>query len=274
MRYFLLAPMVVLAMVACAKRDSEFAKRAADAKTGANKVTTKASPSPSASPATSVSPNPSVSPAPTADKDLYKGDTENIAQDHCDNPFKMELQEGETKLELSDLLKEEKGTYVLKSTEFFVEYQAKNGKVISQVHATGSEFASPEEFKSPATVYDKIVPICHTAQDKIKEGKVISARGSIQLPNEFQIDGSVKILRKDKFEAANALIKVTSTLSSADANIKTMIGAEKPTGTTDLILRKDNSSDVVIKINYTKTDAAGLTGSVWMSGTYSLSLKK
>lgn len=263
-RYFFLAPMVVLALVACAKRDSEFAKRAAEAKAGAQKTETPATDSakPTSPPAPELNPK--------SETKAYEGDVTDIVKDTCENPIKMEAQKGEKELVLSELFSDDQGSYVLQSTEFFSETQSEGEDSKNQLHATGSAYTLPEKFKSSTIAHDKIIVVCHTGKDGSKDKKVHKLNGSLRLPHEIHLDGKVKIFREDKVAIENTTIKTTSTLYEQDQDLKKMISEAKPEGLKFIILKQSNN-DIVVKMQIIKTDEkTSETGLLSMSGTYTL----
>lgn len=270
MRYFLLAPMVVLATVACAKRDNDFAARLAKAKSEAAEKTGKPLDGTAASRFTKTTPEiPTTLPLPA---EAYKGDATIVRADACENPIKMEAQKDEKELALDEIGGADKSSLLLKSTEFFSEVttKEKETETKAQLHATGSLFTLPENFKATTSTQDKVAVICQTGKEAPEDRKAEKLEAVLRLPLEVLADGSVKILREDKVEIEGRLVKTNSTLYEADQNLKKMAGDENSEGTQLLVLKQTNG-DVVIKLKTTSTDAAtGKTTTQWMAGTYTV----
>lgn len=265
MRYFFLTPMVVLAMVACAKRDSDFAKRAAEARNAADKTATEAPPAPGLD----ANPSPKADPATLVDKDTYKGETEGLYKESCKNPIHMEPQEGEIELAMDKIVTKEKGSYVLQSSELYVDHAAKDVKGHNQLHATGSQFELPKDFNKTATDSTKVIPVCHTI--KADEASTQKLSENLILPYEISTeDGAVKVLRQDQIEIDHkAVIKTISTLNSKDSDLKEILSDAE--GKRSLIVKRTNSDDITIKLQITTTDeTSGTLTNVFMSGNYSL----
>lgn len=280
-RYFLLTPMVVLAIVACAKRDSDFAKRAAEAKEAANKTAPGKDPKTSLSP----SPNPSVSPAEPADsvadnEEESRNDqdgTADLYKESCNNPISMEAKEGETVLTVEELLNKDKQAYVLQSSEFYVEQTAKASKEESaakhQLHVTGSHYALPQDFKAKATASNKMVVVCHTV--KADEASTQKMSHGYILPYEISAaDGAIAVLRQDKTDIDNkANIKNVSTLYSQAYNVKHLL-ADTQQVTKSLILKQADGT-IVIKLHIKNViekseETSGAVTNAFVSGVYAL----
>ncbi|HEY8269698.1 MAG TPA: hypothetical protein VIG33_02335 [Pseudobdellovibrionaceae bacterium] len=269
MRYFFIAPMVVLAIVACAKRDSDFAKRAEDARNAANKTTPPTSPTPS--PTTDLkapSPAPADPANPTTDTSEDQDGTKDLYKESCKNPIVMEVQEDETELAIDDLVSKEKSSYILQSSEFYVDHAVKDAKENSlpknQLHVTGSQYELPKDFDKTATDENKILVICHTVKaDKTSTQKMSD---NFILPYEISAaDGSVTVLRQDKIDIdSKATIKKVSTLYSQKFSLKQLLA--DPQVKQSLIVKHSDGS-IVIKLQLTntedKTDA-------FISATYTL----
>ncbi|MGZ3795455.1 MAG: hypothetical protein ACXVB1_03775 [Pseudobdellovibrionaceae bacterium] len=271
LRYFFLTPLVVLAIIACAKRDSDFAKRAAEARNAANKPAPQASASPS--PGKTVpppNPSPSTSPAtpadPSANIDNEDQDgTADLYKDHCDNLIKMEAQEGETELTLDDMLTKEKKASVLQSSEFYVEHATKDAKAKSQLHAASSQYVLPKDFSKTATDKNKITLICHT----VKADKTSTQKMDAQfiLPNEISEDGSVSVLRQDKIAIDNkATISTLSTLYSENFNLKKLL---EDVRVKNSLIVKQADGNITIKLQLAETDeASGTATTAFISGVF------
>ncbi len=244
MRYFFLVPTVVLAMVACAKRDSDFARRATEP------VADKA-----------------------VDKTAYKGDLKAVYQDSCKNLISMDLKNNtssdiEKELTLDDVVTKEKGSYVLQSTELYVDRAVKDSKINNQLFATGSHYELPKDFVTTSTDNGKIVVVCHTV--KADEASAQNLSASLVLPYAFStLDGSVPALRQDKIDIDNkAAVKTTSVLYSQDDNLEKMLTDSK--GKHSLVMKHTNG-DITINTQVSTTDEkSGTVTNVFMSGTYSL----
>jgi hypothetical protein len=293
MRYYYIAPLLVLAMVACAKRDNNFAKKAGEAKAAQEKAaqekaaagkTTTPPGKDSANPGTcadnSVTTNPDCTQKPDENREkkstvenAYNGDLEQTYTDSCENKLAMEVnkENKEEELHLKDIITKEKGSYVLKSTNLFAERTDKDSKVLNQIVLAGSAFDLPKDFKDMAQGQAVMVN-CHTINlaDDSKQTMV----GDFVIPYEIStVDGAIKVLRFDKVELKNKNQSTALTvLKAKEGNITNLVEKESE-GRKVLLIKHSDSSDITIRIQKSLKDEK--TGSV-MKKTYSAtySLKK
>lgn len=266
MRYYYMAPLLVLAMVACAKRDNDFAKKAAAAKAAAQqqKPGAQTSPTPTPTPGRGTT----ADTAATDKKDSYKGDLSAVRQDSCANPIAMEINTDNDEKELSvdDLITKDKASYVLQSTKLFVETTAKGAdKATSQIALEGSLYELPKDFKSQAQATDKAMVTCLT---KTLE----AATGGLTLPYDISTeDGSIKNLRQDKLELTKTSTALTSTLYAQAQDAKDL--KVSPDGVDSyklLIVGGKDNAEITIKTQTVTKDTSGNTIKKTVMGTYSL----
>lgn len=275
MRSYYLAPLLVLAVVACAKRDNDFAKKAANNRAGAQKVTDRAG---QPLPKDGVNPEvlnkeQTVKDAETKDKKqqaTYAGDLEQTFREACKNMISMEAdtEKDEEEIVLSDIITKEKQSYVLQSTELFAERTDKETKDVHQMTFTGSTFELPKDFKGQAQD-QKTVVTCHNVS--LDEAAKQEMSADLILPYDISAeDGAIKVLRQDKAELSSSKKAVASTLYSQAMNLKEAI-SEDQENKKILIVKHKDSSDITIKIQSTTTDKK--TGAILkktISGTYAL----
>lgn len=246
MHHLLLIPMMVLAVNACAKRDSNFGKKNPGTQGAAT------------DPATQEG-------AKTEDADGSLPYAPN-----CINPIAMEAAEGQEAVEIADLLKEAKGTYSLINTQYFVEAETKEGEAKEQLHTQGSEYKTPEDFSAAITDTQKTAVICYTI--KPIEGKELKIRASMDLPNSFNAaDGKGSVLRQDTVVVKNGSIKSLSTIYSGSYDVKNTFGEGKSEGVKVLVIKHDKNR-VTLKMQFNRSDLkTGKKSLVTASGTYVLS---
>lgn len=292
MRYYYMAPLLVLAMVACAKRDNNFAKKAGEAKAAqekaaqekaaAGKTTTPPAGKDGADPGTGsetpVTTNPDGTKKTEEDKDkkstvenAYKGDLEQTYADSCDNKLAMEADKDnkEEEIHLKDIITKEKGSYVLKSTDLFAERTDKDSKILNQMVLAGSSFDLPKDFKDMAQGQSVMVN-CHTIN--LADDSTQTMIGELVVPYEIStVDGAIKVLRFDKVELKNKNQSTALTvLKAKDGNLTNLVEKESE-GRKVLLLKHSDSSDITIRIQKSLKDEK--TGSVMkktFSATYSL----
>lgn len=275
MRSYYLAPLLVLAVIACAKRDNDFAKKAANNRAGAQKMTDRTGqPLPKDGVNTDLlNKEPTVKDAETKDKKQetsYAGDLEQTFRETCKNMISMDVdsEKGEEEIALTDIITQEKKSYVLQSTELFAEKTGKDIKDIRQMTFTGSAFELPKDFKSQAED-QKTVVTCHNVSFDGAAKQEITA--DLILPYDISAeDGAIRVLRQDKVELSSAKKAVASTLYSQSMNLKDAI-SEDVENKKILIVKHKDSSDITIKIQSTTTDKK--TGAVLkktISGNYAL----
>lgn len=287
MRYYYMAPLLVLAMVACAKRDNNFAKKAGEAKAAQEKA---AHPTPTPSPTgkdaatpgadTSVTTNPDGTKKTEENKDkkstvenAYKGDLEQTYADSCDNKLAMEADKDnkEEEIHLKDIITKEKGSYVLKSTDLFAERTDKDSKILNQMVLAGSSFDVPKDFKDTAQGQSVMVN-CHTIN--LADDSTQTMIGELVVPYEIStVDGAIKVLRFDKVELKNKNQSTALTVLKAKEGNLTNLVEKETEGRKVLLLKHSDSSDITIRIQKSIKDEK--TGSL-MKKTYSAtySLKK
>ncbi|MBS1969896.1 MAG: hypothetical protein JSU04_06290 [Bdellovibrionales bacterium] len=280
MRYYYMAPLLVLAMVACAKRDNNFAKKAGEAKAAQQKA---GQPTPTPSPTgkdtadTSVTTNPDGT-KKTEEKDkssavanAYKGDLEQTYADSCENKLAMEVNKDdkEEEIQLKDIITKEKGSYVLKSTDLFAERTDKDSKILNQMVLAGSSFDLPKDFKDTAQGQAVMVN-CHTIN--LADDSSQTMIGELVVPYEIStVDGAIKVLRFDKVELKNKNQSTALTVLKAKEGNLTNLVEKEAEGRKVLLLKHSDSSDITIRIQKSIKDEK--TGSVMkktFSATYSL----
>lgn len=301
MRSYYLAPLLVLAMVACAKRDNDFAKKAAEAKAaaeqlkaGTQKPTASPVPSPGASPATAAEDSDVTDPAASttdpdaqkaedaaksddkmkADAKSYEGDL--TTQKSCDNHISSSPEENENAIEMRNILTSEEGTYVLQSGELFLEQQdADSDKPSNQINAIATPWTlAADQDKAEGK---NLQVTCHSVDISEKSKQKVS--GVLALPYDINAKtGFAKHIRRDQI-----------TLSATEKTVKSNIYVYKkaaegfdvgayvanPNSTNDSVKtvvtmkRVKNSTDFKLIIKTKTTSATGVSTKTVL-GTYSL----
>lgn len=290
MRSYYLAPLLVLAMVACAKRDNDFAKKAAEAKAaaeqlkaGTQKPAASPVPSPGASPATAADGSEVTDPAASttdpddkkkADAKSYEGDL--TTQKSCDNHISSSPEENESAIEMRNILTSEEGTYVLQSGELFLEQQdTDSDKPSNQINAIATPWTlAADQDKAEGK---NLQVTCHSVDISEKSKQKVS--GVLALPYDINAKtGFAKHIRRDQ-------ITLSATEKTVKSNIYTYkkaaegfdVGAyvANPNSANDSVKtvvtmkRVKNSTDFKLIIKTKTTSATGVSTKTVL-GTYSL----
>jgi hypothetical protein len=255
MRNVILIPMIVLAVNACAKRDSNLVKPSQAPVAGEKPADTTVTTGTAAEEA--------------AKKALEMADGSLSYSPACKNPIKMDLSEKQDSLAITDLISESnKGTYNLVGTEYFAEADAAvEGDPKEQISAFGNEYQTPENMSAAVTDNQKVTITCHTT--KPAEGKVSKISGSMDFANSFSAaDGKGTVVRQDAVTAKNRTIKTVTTLYSSTTDLKQSLASASDV---KIVIVKQASGDVTIKKQFTRPDLkTGKNIKVTMSATYKL----
>jgi hypothetical protein len=272
MRYYYLAPLLVLAMIACAKRDNDFAKKAAAGRDAQQKTANETNQTAPVNVGNGSASNAAGDAIKDADKDKnkkqdasYNGDLE--TKKSCENKVSMALDEKEEDVVYKDIVTNEDGTYTLQSTELFIDQAQDTAKPL-QVNALGVPFNLPEGQDDGAGKNLNVV--CQTLDltDRSKE----KINGDMTLPYDISTkDGSIKHLRQDKLALSKSEKIATSRIypnSDKEYTFKKLISTESETMKIALVRMKD-SKDFTLKIQMkSKSDLGVVTKT--LKGTYSL----
>jgi len=295
MRYYLMAPLLVLAMIACAKRDSDFAKKAAEQKAAAEaaKKPGAAQPKPGDAkagtndgkvdvPESSRGGTPSTGTDKPADSKKSDSDTKEIdpeqkkktpkehegdlhTEDSCDNKISMKLGDKEEKLSYDDIVKNEEGTYVLQDTQLFIEKKTESEKT-TQLNMIGLPLELADG-KDDAKSDKHLNFVCNTVKESSQK-----IEGDVTLPYDISTkDGSIKHLRIDNVSVSKTEQKTNSRIykhASKSYNLKMVLALDSGNNQVSIVKAKD-SKDIILKIQFKETkDQETITKTY--QGTYSL----
>lgn len=279
MRYYYMAPLIVLAMVACAKRDTDFAKKAAAAKEAAAQKpgtpgtdtsptdnTTGTGRDGSAGTGTDTAKDKNGKPVESKKDGTYGGDLESTYATSCENKIAMVADADEEELVTKEVITKDKGSYVLQSTSMFSERIEKGSKAKNQVVLAGSLYELPKDFKTSSQDHSKILVNCHTIKIDNKSTQTLTAVGS--LPYEISTeDGSIKIFRADQIVLGKTST-ATTTLKASSMKFEDFM-TDNGNIRKSIVVKSKDSSDITIKLFTSKEDDKG-TVTTTISGVYSL----
>jgi hypothetical protein len=297
MRPYYLAPLLVLAMIACAKRDSNFAKdaaakRAAEQQKAGTQGTPTASPSPGASPGASP-----ADAAPAADSDgkpaddaaktdeqkkaeeakkaaAYEGDL--TTQSACENKISAALADNEEEISMKDIATGEEGTYILQSGEIFIEQSVDADKSSLQLDAIATPWTLPADQDKAEGKNLQIA--CHTVKLTEKSTDKISGE-DFALPYDISTkNGFAKHIRRDSvtLSATENVVKskiyaYKNSKEGFDVNeyVRNPNTANESVKATIKLKRVKGSKDFSFIIQRKSTQAKGVSTKT-VIGTYSL----
>ncbi|WP_413289919.1 hypothetical protein [Bdellovibrio sp. HCB337] len=270
MRHLIMIPLITLAVVACAKRDSNFGKKSR----GGNQTKT----------ATDGTGTGTGTPTNPDDKvDLGGGDKDSVDQpevteetdevagytEQCKNPILMDVADGDDPVTVDELLKDGKGTYSLIDTQYFVETETKAEEAKKQLYVLGSEYATPAGFSKAVSDSQKIFVNCHTIKPSASKDATNKIRHSNDLPNSFDAETGIgKVMRQDAFSIKDGTLKTLSTLYTGNYSLEDQLGQSKPEGRKVLIVK--HGDKVIIKLKYSTTETSGQKTTMTASATYKL----
>lgn len=277
MRSYYLAPLLILAAVACAKRDSDFAKKAADAKaTQQQKAGTQGTPAPSPSPGASpadTAADPDAKPAEDGkkaedakkeDPTAYEGDL--TKQASCENKISLTAGDDEHDIDVKDIITNEDGTYILQSAELFLEQSKDSEKTANQLNAIATPMKAGEV--GQIVVGKNLQITCHTVD--LSENSTQQISGLLSLPYDISTkDGKTKQMRRDEVVLSKEKKSALSTIDQAkNFDLQELIKNAKETTTIKLRRAKD-SKDFTLILQFKKKNAEGVSIKTVL-GTYSL----